>query len=552
MHPAHLLLTALALPLTLLLLSSVPVLRRNFLPLLVIAPLPALAAALYADNTPLRLGTAQCALWFALDAPGRMLLLVATLLWMAAGLYVALWLRSAPQRGSMVVCWLLTLTGCIGVFLAADLVSFYFTLALLSIGTCGLVLQGGTPEAQRGASVYLAVALLGEAFLLCALVLMAVAMPAGNLLISDAAAALPNATHRDLILSLLLLGLGMKVGLVPSHFWMPLAHGSAPIPASAVMSGIVVKAGALAALRFLPSAVPLPSFGIVLTAFGLGSAFYAVLVGITQTYPKMALAYSSVSQMGLVFAIIGIGMSSGDPAALQLGAFYAAHHLLVKGALFLAVGAMANSSTQQRFWLVLAPAALLALGIAGLPLTGGFLAKTVVKPLFAGAWLQALATLSALGSTVLMLHFLRLLHTAPASAPTRGALLIPWWLMFIAALSVPWLLYRNLGMGDWVTLWTVEVLWKALWPLLVGLGAAVVLWRYGERYLPQLPAGDIAAFGPILMRCFASLQNVAARLDTLLRQWTVAGLALLLVLILLCSALLSIPAIHGAAVRAFG
>ena len=530
-NTSNLLLAALGVPFALLLASSVPLLRRNLLPSLVIAPLPALIAALVADPTPLVIGTEKFALCLALDAPGRMLLLVATLLWIAAGLYVALWLRTTPKSGGMVVCWLMTLSGGIGVFLAADLVSFYSTLALLSIGTCGLVLQGSSVAAQRGATAYLAVALLAEALLLMALVLMAIEMPQGKLLIRDAAAALPNYANRDLILTLLLLGLGMKAGLIPCHFWMPLAHGSAPIPASAVMSGIVVKASAVAVMRFLPGDAALPSFGMALTAFGLGSAFYAVIIGITQTYPKMALAYSSVSQMGFIFAILGIGIGNADAVALQLSAFYAAHHLLVKGALFLAVGAIANSGKQQRLWLVLVPATLLALGIAGLPLTGGFLAKSAVKPLFTDGLLPLLATLSALGSTVLMLHFVRLLHAAPATAQAQRSLLMPWCLMALLALSVPWLLYAAAAPATWAQLFTPGALWKGLWPLLAGLGVALALWRWGNRYLPKIPAGDIAVCGPALTRSFNNLQCVVENAEALLRQWTVAGLALLLLII---------------------
>lgn len=531
-NTSNLLLAALGVPFALLLASSVPLLRRNLLPSLVIAPLPALIAALVADTTPLVIGTEKFALWLALDAPGRTLLLVATLLWIAAGLYVALWLRNTPKSGGMVVCWLMTLSGGIGVFLAADLVSFYSTLALLSIGTCGLVLQGSSVAAQRGATAYLAVALLAEALLLMALVLMAIEMPQGKLLIRDAAAALPNYANRDLILTLLLLGLGMKAGLIPCHFWMPLAHGSAPIPASAVMSGIVVKASAVAVMRFLPGDAALPSFGMALTAFGLGSAFYAVIIGITQTYPKMALAYSSVSQMGFIFAILGIGIGNADAVALQLSAFYAAHHLLVKGALFLAVGSIANSGKQQRLWLILVPATLLALGIAGLPLTGGFLAKSAVKPLFTDGMLPLLATLSALGSTVLMLHFVRLLHAAPATAQAQRSLLIPWCLMALLALSVPWLLYYAAAApATWAQLFTPDALWKGLWPLLAGLGVALALWRWGNRYLPKIPAGDIAVCGPALTRSFNNLQCVVENAEALLRQWAVAGLALLLLII---------------------
>ncbi len=119
-------------------------------------------------------------------------------------------------------------------FLAADLVGFYFLLAVLSVGASGLVLQGDGPDALRAGGLYLGLALLAEAFLLAGLVLLAAATPNGSLLIRDAAAALPTSPWRDLTLTLLVIGLGMKAGLVPVHFWMPLAYGAAPMPAAAV------------------------------------------------------------------------------------------------------------------------------------------------------------------------------------------------------------------------------------------------------------------------------------------------------------------------------
>ena len=89
------------------------------------------------------------------------------------------------------------------------------------------------------------------------------------------------------------------MGLVPLHVWLPLAHPAAPMPASAVLSGAIIKAGVIGLIRFLPFDGALPDWGAVLTAVGLLTAFYGVAVGITQANPKTVLAYSSVSQMGL-------------------------------------------------------------------------------------------------------------------------------------------------------------------------------------------------------------------------------------------------------------
>ena len=108
---------------------------------------------------------------------------------------------------------------------------FSLLLALLTLGACGLVIHHETRSAWRAGAVYIGLALLAETLLLMAFVLLAAQIPGDSLLIRDAAAVLPTSPQRDLILALLIAGLGMKAGLVPFHFWMPLAYSAAPTPA---------------------------------------------------------------------------------------------------------------------------------------------------------------------------------------------------------------------------------------------------------------------------------------------------------------------------------
>ena len=108
------------------------------------------------------------------------------------------------------------------------------------------------------------------------------------------------------------------------------------------------------------------------------------------------------------------------PAPAWPAAFYAAHHILAKGALFLAVGVVAATGG-GRLWPVLLPAAVLALGFGGLPLTGGYVAKLAVKDTLGEGTVGLLATLAGAGSTLLMLHFLHRLRAAAGDGDTIGA-----------------------------------------------------------------------------------------------------------------------------------
>jgi formate hydrogenlyase subunit 3/multisubunit Na+/H+ antiporter MnhD subunit len=156
------------------------------------------------------------------------------------------------------------------------------------------------------------------------------------------------------------------------------------------------------------------------------TAFYGVTIGLTQSNVKTILAYSSISQMGLIAAVLGMGLAA-DPNAASGAAFCAAHHVLVKGGLFLAIGVVAGTSRRQ-FWLIMSFAAVLALSLGGLPFTGGALAKLAVKEPLGTGLVAALSALSAIATTLLMARFLQSLARL-ATRDRREAgpgLIAPW------------------------------------------------------------------------------------------------------------------------------
>ncbi|MCK8786247.1 complex I subunit 5 family protein [Roseomonas sp. NAR14] len=536
---------------------------------LVLAPLPALAAALLAaDAPPLLFGPAAARIQLALDRPGALLLGGAALLWSAAGAYAAAYLRGKPHHRAFAAWWLLTLFGNLGVFVAGDLISFYVAFSFASLAAYGLVMHDRTPQAWRAGNIYLALAVLGEVALLAGFVLLAAITPGKSLAIADLIAALPDYPRRGLVIGLLVAGFGLKAGLVPLHVWLPVAHPAAPMPASAVLSGAIVKAGIIGLLRFLPLDTAAAgwgdSWGTALLALGLLTAFYGVALGVTQRNPKTVLAYSTVSQMGVLTAVIGAGMAAEVPGTAPetayVAAYYGLHHLLAKGALFLSVG-IAMAMAGRRGWPGLLsvglPVALVALGMAGLPMTGGALAKLAAKPVLGDGVAKLLASLSAAGTTLLMLHFLALLAgLARGGATGRGVpaqgspapgmpgtgmpgtgipagMVLPWLLMLLAALLLPWPLFP----GDPTLALTPAALWEAAWPPLLGLLLYFGLRRVRDR-LPAVPEGDVVVFGVRAWDRAACLAGPLARVEAVLRDWTAAGIALLLVALALIGTML--------------
>jgi formate hydrogenlyase subunit 3/multisubunit Na+/H+ antiporter MnhD subunit len=516
-----------------------PGFRARVLRRLWLAPLPGLAAALLAhDAPPVVADEAGLRLMLALDPAGAVLLGVAALLWVAAGAYAAISLRDDPRAARFAEWWLATLAGSLGVFVTADLFGFYVAFALASLPAWGLVVHDESERARRAAALYLALAVVAEICLLLAFALLAAAAPGDTIAIRDVVPALAGAPGRHLTVALLVAGFGLKAGLVPLHVWLPLAHPAAPAPASAVLSGAIVKAGVIGLIRFLPAEPELAGWGAALVAGGFATALYAVAVGVTQANPKTILAYSTVSQMGGVAAILGMGLVTGDRAAAPAAVLVSAHHVLVKGALFLGVGAAATAGARSAA--IRAPAWLLSLALGGLPLTGGALAKLAAKePLGAGA-AATLAALSAAGTTLLMLRFLRRLEgsTAAATGRSQGALLAPWLATAVAALALPWLLgppLAGVGLGD--TLAPSE-LWAALWPIALGAAGAAVLERFAER-LPAVPEGDLVVLGAPAATAARRCADALARSEAALRDWPVSGVALLTLAIALGAAMLA-------------
>jgi multicomponent Na+:H+ antiporter subunit A len=522
-----LLVITLALPLAMLCACLSGWLRNRMHLVLAVAPLPALAAACFeADGSTVVFPQALLGLTLVLDRPGAMLIGVAALLWVTAGAYAGNYLRDKPNAGGFAVWWLMTLTGNFGAFLADDLAGFYLFFTLASLSAYGLVAFDRTAEAKRAATIYVGLAVLGEALLLMAFVFMAAGVPSGSLLIGDAVAALATSPWRDYAMAFLILAFGLKIGLFPFHVWMPLTYSAAPIAAAAVLSGSAVKVGVIGLIRFLPFDSAMPEWGDVLVIAGLFSAFYGVVIGITQANPKTVLAYSSVSQMGLLAAALGMGLSAGEESAVLVAAFSASFHVLVKGGLFLAIGAAA--STRRSVWLVLVPATVLALGLGGLPLTGGALAKLAMKPVMGEGIVGVLATLSAIGSTLLMLHFLRRMWSAseqPEIAET-SALVWPWLATALAAAVLPWMLYSSVTSDSLRSALVPAEIWEALWPVLLGALASLALWRWG-RLLPRIPAGDLLAADKGLVRLAGASGAAMEKIDEHLREWPVASALLL-------------------------
>lgn len=421
-------------------------------------------------------------------------------LWLAAGLFARRYVAPGPRHDLFFGWFLAAMAGNLLLLAALDVVVFYLGFALMSFASYGLVVHDGSARARHAGRYYIAMVVVGEVCVITALMLLA-SRGAIDFATLRASFAADDAGRNDLILTLLIVGFGIKAGTFGLHFWLPLAHPVAPAPASAVLSGAMIKAGLVAWVRLLPlGETALPTWGAGLAAAGLFTAYYGVLAGLPQREAKTVLAYSSVSQMGVMTIAVGLGLAfpAQWPALFAALLVYMVHHSLVKGGLFLGAGFVQHVQRPGPARLAAALLALGALAIAGGPFTGGLLAKLALKHTaeFVAepwhTWLPVLLTLSSALTALLMLRFLWIAWPRGDAGAEQApvGLLAPWLLLAIAWLVAPWVLAAPTLRSEVIGL---HAGLNATGPLaLAGLLAftAVRLRRRLPR-LPSVPAGDI-------------------------------------------------------------
>lgn len=551
-------LIAFAWPLLVGALVALPSLRDRALRLLPLAPLPALFLALTPSTGQVTtVPSLLLGLQLEVDATGRLLLGMTAALWLAAGIYAAAYMRGTGKPAIFSGFWCLTLAGNLGVFLAADAVTFYVAFAAVSLASYFMVVHNGSREALRASRIYIVLAILGEAMLLIGFVV--IMAGADSIAIVEMRQALADErltpTLHYVALGLLIGGFGIKAGLMPLHVWLPLAHPAAPTPASAVLSGAIVKAGLIGLIRFLPENDAIT--GTVLIGLGLAGAYLAVFLGLGQARIKAVLAYSTVSQMGLIIATLGAGLSANRSEAVQSATYYALHHGFAKGALFLSVGVIALARGRSRA-LLLVFVALIAASIAGLPGTGGALAKAAIKSSFEGL-LATLITCSSIGTTLILARYLFLASRSENRsdrASIRAGVLLPLLFCGAAALLLPWLLWNGYDPRPLAYLMKAESIWSGLWPVLVGAAVAVGAGRLVRTRwpgYPRVPEGDLVIpFERLTERAVLAvrrkhrigpkspgawharrLRSVADSLESLLIRWPVAGAIMLFLLLMI-------------------
>jgi formate hydrogenlyase subunit 3/multisubunit Na+/H+ antiporter MnhD subunit len=292
---------------------------------------------------------------FRLDALASFFLVVVNLGGAAASLYGLGYghHEHAPHR--VLPFFPAFLAGMNLVVLADDAFSYLLCWEFMSLASWALVMaHHREPGNAKAGYVYLVMASFGTLALLLAFGLLA--GPAGDYGFAAIRAAPHTPYVASLVLILMLLGAGSKAGLVPLHVWLPLAHPAAPSHVSALMSGVMTKVAVYGFIRVIFDLLGPPTWWASVIVLFLGgiTAVMGILYAMMEKDLKRLLAYSTIENIGVIFASLGLalafqanGLKLGAALALTAALFHVLNHSFFKSLLFFGAGAVLTSTGER-------------------------------------------------------------------------------------------------------------------------------------------------------------------------------------------------------------
>jgi multicomponent Na+:H+ antiporter subunit D len=347
--------------------------------------------------------------------------------------------------------FLLAFAGLLGIVATGDAFNVFVFLEISSLASYALISMGRDRRALNAAFQYLIMGTIGATFILIGIGFLY--MMTGTLNMQDLAARLPAVEDTRTVragFAFLTVGIGLKLALFPLHLWLPNAYAYAPSIVSAFLAATATKVALYVMLRFMIGLfgadfalheMPLDKILLVLGLLGILSAS---LIAIYQTDVKRMFAYSSVAQIGYMVLGIGVATATGVTAAI----LHLFNHALMKGTLFLALGAVAYRlgtanlgelrGLGRRMPWTMGAMVVGGLSLIGVPPTVGFVSKwyLVLAVIERGWWPVALIVL--IGSMLALVYVWRLIEVAyfqspedeigaPCEAPL--SMLVPIWLL---------------------------------------------------------------------------------------------------------------------------
>lgn len=359
----------------------------------------------------------------------------------------------SKQLSLFYATFLLCLDGLLGITLTGDIFNLFVFLEISSLSSYVLISMGRHRRALTASFQYLIMGTIGATFFLIGVGLMYA--ETGSLNMADLSTRLPAILeHRTVhtAFAFIVVGVALKLAMFPLHVWLPNAYTYAPSAITVFLAATATKVAIYIMIRVVYTVfstgfaqdTPTNDMFLILGIFGV---LFASVYAIYQRDAKRLLAYSSVAQIG--YMVLGIGFASA--MGLMATTLHIFNHALMKGALFMAVGALVYRVGSSRIedisglgrqmpW-TFAAIFIAGLSLIGVPGTAGFISKwyLVLAALEQGAWLIAIVIL--LGSLLAVIYMWKLVEalffreaTEP-DGPIKEApllMLIPTWILVLA------------------------------------------------------------------------------------------------------------------------
>ncbi|MGM0824884.1 MAG: monovalent cation/H+ antiporter subunit A [Pseudomonadota bacterium] len=434
-------------------------------------------------------------------------------------LYAHFYLASDEPVGRFYAFLMLFMASMVGISMSDNLILLWLFWELTSLSSFLLIgFWSHQSEARKGARMALTVTGAGGLALLAGLLLlgdMAGSFSMGDVLASSEVIVADS--RYPLMLGLVLLGAFTKSAQFPFQFWLPHAM-AAPTPVSAYLhSATMVKAGIFLMARLHPAIADSELWTVVVSLVGTATLLYGAWFALFKTDLKGILAFSTVSHLGLITVLLGIG----SPMAVLAALFHILNHATFKAALFMSAGIIDHETgtrelkqlggLRKAMPVTALLTTLAAAAMAGVPLFNGFLSKemffteTLETPVLGGlSWL--LPALATLGGILSVAYSLRLVHAvffkpareAPPKTPHEPPHLMRLPVEILVVLCVVVGLFPALMATGLLDLATQAVLQRpmefklAIWhgvnlPLMMSIAALVIgaalYWRHHEMRL---------------------------------------------------------------------
>ncbi|QNU61945.1 monovalent cation/H+ antiporter subunit A [Vreelandella titanicae] len=443
-------------------------------------------------------------------------------------LYAHYYLAKDEPYGRFYAFLMLFMASMVGISMSDNLILLWLFWELTSLSSFLLIgYWSHQSDARKGARMALTVTGAGGLALLAGLLLlgdmagsfnMGDVLASGEVILAD--------SRYPLMLGLVLLGAFTKSAQFPFHFWLPHAM-AAPTPVSAYLhSATMVKAGIFLMARLHPAIAGSELWSVVVSLVGIITMLYGAWFALLKTDLKGILAFSTVSHLGLITVLLGIG----SPMAILAALFHILNHATFKAALFMSAGIIDHETgtrelkqlggLKKAMPVTALLTTLAAASMAGVPLFNGFLSKemffteALATPVLGGlSWL--LPALATLGGILSVAYSLRLVHAvffkpareAPPKSPHEPPHLMRFPVEILVALCVVVGLFPAFMATGLLELASQAVIGSpldfhlAIWhgvnlPLIMSLLAFVVgialYWRYGEvrRFTQQFAGVD--------------------------------------------------------------